>query len=71
MDYWKKFTNFLESICEYVEDKFTKCVGEKNSKIIGDFFLLSFLVSKPQNNQNQYQSMSTHENPCIVNDTQL
>jgi hypothetical protein len=81
MNYWQRFIKSIESMCEYIEDKFTACVGEKNSKAIGDFFLLSFLVSRPstgqhnqhcQNNQTmQYQLVETSENPCAVTNEEL
>lgn len=51
---WKIFTVCLTRACENVENKFTEIVGEHASKVIGDFFLLSFCVTK----QNQRRSQN-------------
>lgn len=63
MSYWKSFTRWLENACEYVENKFTECVGEETSKAIGDFFLFSFLVSRPKNKKNNDSSV---DNSCVL-----
>lgn len=68
-DTWKGITIKLEQSCEFIENRFTDCVGEKISKCIGDFFLLSFLVSRPRmSKENEYKLVESEEmNVCHVN----
>lgn len=66
--FWHSVTICLTKSCEVAEKCFSNCVGEKNSKMIGDFFLLSFLVSRPKPNTTRLDDVAYHRVPLSVNE---
>ena len=59
---YDKFLKKLESMCEYIENGFENIVGKEISNKIGNFFLFSFVVSKPCDNNNDNNDNNDNNN---------